>query len=241
MELRMTPKQRAKMLRRHERARNPAPGRTRIQSTRIRRTLEKINNEIDYWLSVTEYRIMRGWLPYENIITPRDEDYLQDFYAMFGGVQDLDDDGYMIAQHDSGQRATNHILAVTWYENDQGGEFLIGRNVFSPLPCSEWGCLPLTLAQWRIIALSMVASRQHWQWLPAVQHYFDDSSFRVGGFMGWTLQRCAKIDNVEAAPGYFFKSESRQASEDSGDFNGWTGITICRKIIDEYLQQENGE
>lgn len=243
MEAFLTPAQRARRLRDYERRRNPAPGRTSAESQRIRRTLAKIKESINHWLTVTEHRPMKGWLPYENVVTARDDDYLQDFFAAYTDEGEVDADGYLLQFHDEGIKATNNVTAITWYKNQIDGEFLLAKPIYSPLPCKQWGRLPLTLAQWRIVAPELILSAQLWQWLHAVRHYLGDDTFQLGGFMGWHQQECKRVhslDELRNGQGYFFNNESAQASLDAGDWQEWIGHTIYKHITAEFSQRDNG-
>jgi len=239
MEAFLTPAQRARRLAAFERRRNPAPGRTSADNMRIRRTLHKIKERIDHWLQVTEFQPMKGWLPFEDIVTAQDDDYLRDFYAAYTEEGEVDEDGYLLQFHDAGIKATNRITCVTWYLNKTGGEFLLAKNLYSPLPCDEWGRAPLNLTHWRIIAPQLIVSTQLWQWLHAVRSYLDDDSFEIGGFMGWHLQECNKVTSqaeLRSGPGYMFDSERVGAEEQMRDAHGWTGHIIYKHITDEYSQ-----
>lgn len=213
--------------------RDPAPGRTTAESRLIRNTLGEIKGELDSWLRRTDYKPMKGWLPFEHVVTAKDDDYLRDLYAAYNAKSDVDDDGMLLDWHDPGIRSTNRILCVTWYRNDSGGEFLLAKNLYSPLPCERWGRLPLNLYQWRIIAPELIYSTQLWQWVHAVRHYLDDDTFEIGGFMGWHLQECNRVtsrDKLRNGPGYLFESESEQARGEQE----WIGRIICKHIIAAY-------
>lgn len=206
---------------------------------RIRRVLHKITGAIQSWLVTLDHRPMKGWLPYKGIVTARDDDYLRDFFAAYSEDSDTDKHGYLTKFHDAGIKATNRITAVTWYKNETGGEFLLAKNIYSPLPCPEWGRLPLTLAHWRIIAPALITSTIFWQWVHAVRDYLGDDSFNAGGFMGWHLQECMKATSrqeLRDGPGYMFDAEHVTEDELMKDEHGWTGHIIYRHIIDEYLQ-----
>lgn len=244
MEAFLTPRQRARKLRDYERRRNPAPNRTNSERLRINRALSAIKERISYWLKESDFRPMKGWLPFEDVVTARDDDYLRDFYAAYSEDGIVESDGYLVQFHDKGIKATNYITAITWYVNQIEGEFLLAKPVYSPLPCKEWGRLPLTLAQWRIIAPELILSTQLWQWLHAVRHYLTDDTFEVGGFMGWHLQECIKVKSLTElanGPGYLFKSESVQASEKAWEWQGWTAHIIYRHITDAFSLNANGE
>ncbi len=239
----LTEKQRANRLAAYNKRRNPAPGRSKTEYSRIRRSLQRIAGCISEWLIKTDYEPVPGWLPYKGIVTTRDDDYLQDFYAAYSAESDIDDDGYLVAYHDPGIKATNRITAVTWYKNDQGGEFLLAKNIYSPIPCAEWGRLPITLAHWRIIAEPLISAAILWQWTHAVRDYLGDDSFAPGGFMGWHLQECSSVISraeLRDGPGYMFDAEHVTEDELIKDQYGWIGHIIYKHIIDEYLKLADG-
>lgn len=195
-----------------------------------------IGEQIRLFLDNTQFQPCKGWLPYEHVITPKDEDWLPDLYRLYSDKGAKDEFGMLLDWHDPGIRASNRIAVVSWYKNDSGGEFLMQKNLYSPLPCDAWGRLPLTLHQWQIIAPPLILSTQLWQWLPAVRHYFGDDTFTIGGFMGWHLQETAKPFSVEKArsgDGYLFETDSQKERGDAP----WIGRIIYKHITTEYSQR----
>ena len=153
---------------------NPCPGRDRNQYKRISRTLEKVAGRVRFWLEETDYSD-RKWLPSEGVVYTKDDEWQYDLHAQLQpGSYELETDGYMIDWHDRSLKATNRIVAVTWYENDSGDGFIIKKPVLCPIPCDQWGRLPITLTQWRRLAMTLIESEQLWRWVHAVRHYLDD-------------------------------------------------------------------
>ena len=219
MEAFLTPKQRARQLDRYVRSKNPCPGRKQSENRRISRALVRIRERLDYWLEETDFRDM-PWLPSDGIVSRLDEDYLRSSYeAYLDGVPDPDD-YFFTDMHDPEQKATNRISVVSWYQNNLEREFLLVKTVVSPLPCEEWGFLPLNLSQWRLIAPSLIASYVVWGWVHGVRQYADDKSFESGGLMGWHLDRCKYVRKPKGDP--------------------CTGQIIYRHVTDEFLQYESG-
>lgn len=239
MEAFLTAKQRARRLEDYLRRRDPVRGRfSNTERMRIVRALSAIAERIDYWLEETDYQPMKGWLPYESVVTARDDDYVRDFFAAYREEDKIDEDGYLRGFHDPGIKATNKIIAVTWYKNAINGEFLLAKPVYSPLPCSEWGRLPLTLTQWRLVAPQLIGSMQLWQWLHAVRHYLSDETFEIGGFMGWHFSETQKTVNLSKIGGYLF--DARDEEDQAKDATGWTGHIIYKHITDEFSLHVNG-
>ena len=209
---------RAKVLARNERALNPLPQRSNSELMRTRRALDAIKERINHWLLATEDRPMKGWLFYEGTITEKAEEHYylaKEYYD----ISTSDQFGYLAKFHDSKQKATNRITVASWYVNELGGHFYVVKVIHSPLPCDEWGRLPLSRKMWNVIVLEMMCSHQLWQWIHAVREYTNDDSFQVGGIVGWHMERAKKL---------FPK----------GDAEPCTGQVIYQHIIQKYSELE---
>lgn len=238
MQVWLTPRQRAKRLEAYKLRRNPTPNRSSTDRSRIISALKKISSVIEHWLQTTEYRYMQ-WLPHKHVITAQDDDRMRDFYADYSEDLAIDETGYMKQFHDPGIKATNKIVAVTYYVNATGGEFLLAKGVFSPLPCNTWGRLPLTLSQWKLIAGALVVMHQLWQWVHAVRDYTNDDSFEVGGFMGWHLTETVKASNLADMKNSGNLVDARSEDDQAKDADGWIGHTIYKHIIDVFSLQDS--
>lgn len=219
---------------------NPAPGRSQALTNRIRRRLTQVSEVIEKWLDYTDYKPVYGWLPHRFVITAKDDEWMADLFAAYKDSKQIDSDGLLWGYHDQRIKATNNITAITWYRNESGQEALISKRIYSPLKCEQWGALPLTLAQWRIVAPAMIKSRQLWQWVFALRHYHNDPTFQLGGFMGWHLSLCNKTTNREQMneQGYLKDAEPLDPAEGS-EVRQWTGHIIYKHITDEFLAEEN--
>lgn len=212
---------------------NPCPGRTRKHYQRITRTLDQIEGRLRFYLEQTDYA-PRKWLPAGGVVTDKDDEWQYDLYAQLQpGAYTLEDDGYMRDWHDQSIKATNRIVAVTWYDNNKGGGFIIKKPVLCPLPCDQWGRLPITLSQWRRIAMTMIEAEQLWRWVHAVRHYTDDEDYQPTGIAGWHLEptQAAVSHKKLAAEGKGYIIDMRSQDEREQDAEGWTGRNSYLDII----------
>lgn len=180
----------------HERLKrelNPCPGRTGPEREYITRRLYDIADSLDYHLNrLAAIGEQPAWLP-EAVITPNIEaQYVESKDAYESTARD--EHGYIIAMHNHNQRATNRVRIATWYRNADSNLYMTALIAVSPLPCDEWGALPLTLAQWRIIIPQITMTHLHWKWLHAVRKYWNDDSYQVGGSFGWHMEPCKILD-----------------------------------------------
>ena len=213
------PKKLAAILERSVRAQNPLPYRSSADKMRTRRALDGIKERINHWLLATEDRPMKGWLFHEGTITEKAEEHYylaKEYYDM----SKSDQFGYLEKFHDANQKATNRITVASWYVNELGGHFYVVKVIHSPLPCKEWGRLPLSRKMWNVIVLEMMCSHQLWQWIHAVREYTNDDSFQVGGIVGWHMERAKKL---------FPK----------GDTAPCTGQVIYSHIIQKFSELQN--
>ena len=216
----------------HALACNPCPGRSPKQYNRICRALNAIDARVRFYLNETEYSD-RKWLPSEGVVHESDDEWQYDLYAQLQpGSYHLDDDGYMSDWHDSGIKATNRIVAVTWYDNKQGDGFIIKKPVLCPLPCERWGRLPITLAQWRLIAMSLIESEQLWRWVHAVRNYTEKPDFKPAGIAGWHFEPTQAVVSHKklAEEGKGFIIDMRSQEERNQDAAGWTGQNLYLDI-----------
>lgn len=239
MEIFTKPGQARQQMARYRRRRNPAPGRTANESRRIRRTLEKLRDHIDHTIELTGSREL-PWLPSHYVLTDTDDESVIDWRGMVETRADYtaDEDGLLVDLHDAGIKASNRIAAVTVYKavDDEGlvSHYMIRKTLYSPLPCPEWGALPLTLPQWRIIALTLIFSRVLWQWGQAVRDYSGNDNFIYQYTVGWNL--------VDTRPP-FNKNRKHiiyMGEKYDGEPDEWTGNIIYKQITDEFSNQTNG-
>lgn len=210
---------------------NPAPGRTSKHYQRITRTLELIAARIRLHLESTQFGD-RKWLPSEGVITEKDDDWQHDLAAQYIHKYNVEDDGYLIDWHDPSIKATNRILAVTWYENAEGGGFIIKKPVYCPLPCEQWGRLAITLKQWRVIAPMLIESGMLWQWVHAVRHYTTDDTFVPAKIVGWHLEPANAVTSIQRLKdsGDGTVLDFRSVEEQEQDADGWIGRVIYQDI-----------
>lgn len=212
---------------------NPAPNRPRKHYQRITRSLDQIAARIRFYLEQTGYDD-RKWLPSEGVVTDTDDDWQYDLYAQVQpGDYTLEEDGYMLDWHDDGIKATNRIVAITWYDNGEGEGFIIKKPVLCPLPCPQWGRLPITLAQWRRIAMTLIESEQLWRWVHSVRHYTDDAGFKPVGIAGWHMEptQAAVSHKKLAEEGKGYIIDMRSEDERGQDAEGWIGRNLYLDII----------
>lgn len=217
----------------HKLSCNPCPGRKQKHYQRITRKLDQVIARIRFYLEQTGYGD-RKWLPSEGVVTTSDDDWQYDLYAQVQeGEYTLDDDGYMMDWHDAGIKATNRIVAITWYDNHKGEGFIIKKPVLCPIPCKQWGRLPITLTQWRRIAMTLIEAEQLWRWLHAVRYYNNDNEFMPSGIAGWHLEPTQAVVSHKklAAEGKGFIIDMRSQDEQQQDAEGWTGRNLYQDII----------
>ena len=216
----------------HALACNPCPGRSPKDYKKVQRTLDKIQGRIRFWLENTNYSD-RKWLPSEGAVGDRDDEWQYDLAAQMGpDSHNIEPDGYLTDWHDKSIKATNRIVAVTWYTNSNDDGYIIKKPVISPLPCPQWGRLPITLAQWRTIAMTLIESEQLWRWVHAVRYYTEDSTYQPTGIAGWHMEPTQPIVSHKklAAEGKGFIMDMRSQGEREQDAEGWTGVTLYQDI-----------
>jgi hypothetical protein len=180
---------------------NPCPGRSDSQRSYIARRLVEINSITMYHCDMTEGRNPK-WLPEAQITPEMEATYVDTLDAYKDGRRD--EWGYLLDMHDHNRRATNRIRVATWYRSKSSGDLYMAPLIaVSPLPCEEWGALPLTLAQWRVVMPSLIRSHIHWKWLHTVRDYLGDPTMEVGGSFGWHMEKCGKLiqDHAELCTG----------------------------------------
>lgn len=211
---------------------NPCPGRTQKHYQRITRCLDKVAARIRFYLEQTEYAD-RQWLPSYSVISAVDDEWQYDLHAQVQPGYKLEEDGHMPEWSDSGIKATNRIVAITWYDNGMGDGFIIKKPVLSPIPCEQWGRLPITLTQWRRIAMTLIESEQLWRWVHAVREYNDDPSFQPTGIAGWHLEPTQAVVSHQklADEGKGFIIDMRAPEDKQQDADGWTGRNLYLDII----------
>ena len=188
---------------------NPCPGRTNSEREFITRRLIEITDALSYHLEILNTLGPQPlWLP-EAVITPHHELMYLDSRESYENTE-RDEYGYVVDMYDRNQRATNRVRAATWYKNNDGALYMTVLIIVSPLPCDEWGALPLTLGQWRIIIPEMIATHMHWKWVHAVRKYWNDTGYEVGGTFGWHLEKCNKLtkDHAELCTGQAIYSQA---------------------------------
>jgi len=213
-------------------ARNPAPGRSGKHYKRISRALEAITARVRFYLEQTGYNDLK-WLPSEGVVHDSDDEWQHDLAAQVDSGYTLEEDGYMSDWHDPGIKATNRIVCITWYDNADGEGFIIKKPVLCPLPCEQWGRLPITLAQWRPMALTLIEAEQLWRWVHSVRHYTGDDTYKPTGIAGWHIEEAHAITSSKklAAEGKGYIIDMRSTEERLRDANGWNAMNIYQDII----------
>lgn len=223
------------------RALNPCPGRSQKQYQRITRAIRAIQRRIYINLACTDYKPLR-WLPYSGVVGATDDEWQHDLYAQVQeGTYTLNDNGFMADWFDPGLKATNRIVSITWYENSDNDGFIIKKPVLSPLPCDDWGRLPLTGAQWWVIAMTLIESEQLWRWTHAVREYTNDKSFEPVGIAGWYMEPTQHVVSHRklADDGKGFYIDAGFNDEQKQDRDGWVGQNLYPDIIDAFLRAES--
>ena len=125
---------------------NPCPGRPSHERQFIMRCMKQIGDAHAHWLDETD-RAQELWLPPAHIDSRINEASSQ----MLPLWQDCakDDDGYLLDTHNHNLKASNMITVGTWYRNEEQDLYAAFMPMLSPLPCDEWGALPLNLGHWR--------------------------------------------------------------------------------------------
>lgn len=177
---------------------NPCPGRTTTEREYISRRLVEIADILDYHLDKLQSEGQQPmWLP-EACITPtQDLDNAESLEAFQGAHRDSDK--CIMSMHNPNQRASNRVRIATWYKTASGDLYMTQMIALSPLLCAEWGALPLTLAQWRLIIPQITATHMYWKWVHAVRQYLHDDSYQVGGTFGWYMEKCKKLPKDHSA------------------------------------------
>lgn len=215
-----------------EARRNPTAGRSKAEHNRILRTCLKFHDNLQVLLDLTDERSM-PWLPTKDVVTDRDDEAIIDWRAVaeqfkVDGYQ-VDGDGLLIHMQDPGITASNRIEVVTVYSaNDdmQHRDYMLRKTIYSPFPCDRWGALPLTLHQWRIIALVLTETRARWQWEAALNEYASNNGlpggYRFAYIAGWNL--------VENRPP-FNRHQPHLVRVADNEPELWTGTIMYRLAI----------
>lgn len=236
MDIFTTPGQQARQRINYEQRRNPAPGRCAAKSNRIRRYLTKLKIHLLCVLELTSYQTLK-WLPSKYVLTDRDDESVIDWRAVTENFRsyDTDDFGLLVDLHDPGIKATNRIACVTVYKSPgiDGAQYMIRKTLYSPLPCEAWGSLPLTLAQWKIIAFTLIETRVRWQWERAVQDYTGLDTIKYAYTVGWNLSECRKpFDPQQKHIIYMGEKYDEEPAV-------WTGNIIYKLGINGFLNPAN--
>ena len=126
---------------------------------------------------------------------------------------------------------------MTWYDDPTGGDgFLIKKPVLCPLPCKRWGRLPITLAQWRRIAMTLIESERRWRWVHGVRYYTENKDMVPAGIAGWHLEPTVTTTSMYklAAQGkmYIISVDSQEELERAQ--HSWPGQRLYPDIIDGF-------
>jgi len=190
MTKRKTPK--PTLLERIKLSENPFPGRTEKHRSRIKRALVEINDELSYHLQNTEGETP-DWLPPLDITPAIEQEAVQSREDWQNA--DRDNDG-LIYNINKQLRAANTIRVGTWYNTTDNSNalFMLALPITSPLPCEQWGALPLTRSQWRLVFRNMLLAHMRWRWIHSVRRYWRNDSYQVGKSFGWYMQSCKKLE-----------------------------------------------
>lgn len=209
--------------------RSPTAGRTPAEHMRILRACDRFHDNIQVLLDLTEERSM-PWFPTKDVVTDRDDEAIIDWRAVaerfkVDGYQ-IDGDGLLIHMQDPGITASNRIEVVTVYsahDDLDNRDYMLRKTVYSPFPCDRWGALPLTMHQWRIIALAISEARARWQWEAALNEYAEKNGlpagYRFAYIAGWNL-----VEN--RAP--FNRHQPHLVRVASNEPKLWTGTIMFR-------------
>lgn len=212
-----------------EQRRNPTAGRSNAEHNRITRTCSRFHDNLQVLLDLTDEQPM-PWFPIKDVVTDRDDEAIIDWRAVaerfkVDGYQ-VDGDGLLVNMQDPGINASNRIETVTVYSAHDdlvNRDYMLRKTLYSPFPCETWGSLPLTLHQWRIIALVLSEVRARWQWEAALNDYASrnglPAGYRFSYIAGWNLVECR-------AP--FNRQQSRLARVADREPEIWTGTIMFR-------------
>lgn len=230
----LTPARAAARREAFDRRRNPAPGRTQTQYKRINRALEAIAGCIQQQFELYGFEVQHGWLPTEHVISV-DDSVMQGVRAnLIASKYQLHDryPGYIESFHDAGRRMSNRIEVASVFDSARGDHLFMQKGVHCPLPCEEWGRLPITLAQWAILADSAIVQHLFWQWLPALHLVLQDDSWKLNRVCGWYMTDTAYAGSYAAMKtntnGHLI--DMRSPEEQLKDEHGWIGHNIYKHI-----------
>jgi len=174
-----------------ERTINPAPGRTDAERVYLKRAMQDVDRLFRFWLD--KLGDNQPQLMPETCITSTDNDRATKALPAWQSQQ-KDADGYMIETHDYMRRASNRILVSTWYRNEDSDLYHVLQPIISPLPCDQWGVVPLNLSQWRAAVATLIEAHAKWKWQHAVRAYWQgDYTWKYGGPLGWQMIDCKPI------------------------------------------------
>lgn len=145
--------------------------------------------------------------------------------------------GYLASFHDPGRKATNRIEVASVYQNARGDHIFLQKGIHCPLPCGTWGRLPITLAQWAILADSAIVQHLFWQWLPALHLALNDATWKLKTVCGWYMTDTAYASSyaaMKAGTGNGHLIDMRSPEEQLKDAEGWIGHNIYKHVTDAF-------
>lgn len=229
-----SPRRTAARIQRLKLRRNPASGRTQAQYKRITRALTAIADCINDQFDLHGFKVQHGWLPTEHVISV-DDSTMQGVRAnLIASKYQLQAryPGYLVSFHDPGRKASNRIEVASVYTSARNEYLFLQKGIHCPLPCERWGRLPITLAQWAILADSAIVQHLFWQWLPALHLALSDDSWQLHKVCGWYLTDTAFASSYAAmkasTTGHLI--DMRSSEEQLKDEHGWIGHNIYRHI-----------
>jgi len=179
-----------------ERERNPAPKQTHAERVRTNRYLDAIADQLTVWIERTREDSPK-WSPTWPIDWKSEQRYRDVLHT--AGYPEPDDNGFLPAigdkpYHKGRILSSNKIEFFATFATPSHAEvFRIVERVPSPLPCDQWGRLPLTLRQWGRIAIPLIVSECLWRFVHMVREYTENPFFQYYSMDGWYLGKVRRL------------------------------------------------
>ena len=173
---------------------SPCPGRTGAQRKYITRRLREV---MQLWSNHFESLPIDGrcaTLIPQNGISSRQDTVSLDNREYYESAS-VDSDRYITEMHNHNQRATNRITVAAWYRTNEvePREYMTQKILVSPFLCPDWGALPLTLSQWRVLMPEMGYYYMCWSWVHDVRSYMDNELYFPGAVTAWHMEKCKPL------------------------------------------------
>ncbi len=207
----------ARQVKHFEKNTRPQPELNRAERVRLCRYLDAIADELEYWTEETKEDPPQWTLTWP--IDAQMEDRYRDALSVIG-FPVAESDGFLpkigdVPYHMGRILSSNRIEFVATFATPTKHVFRIVERVACPIPCEKWGRFPLTVRQWRRIALPLILSECLWRFVHMVRDYTQDNRFNLYSVEGWYLCKPSKI-----------KTDRRS--------DLWTNRVILSKLLRNY-------